>query len=397
MALMKRNYRWIFLILAAALLASILAGCGGRLPVSPEKPADTAATQTEESSPAAVETPDPAGNPATPGPSMPSSETTGANSLEDGFSILFLDVGQADAMLLTCGSHHMLVDGGNVADSSLVASVLLQREIDTLDYVVCTHAHEDHVGGLPGALSVAQAETILAPVATADNTPFTDFVRIAAEQGVAITVPQPDTTYALGEAQFQILGPRQDYDDTNNTSLVLLVTYGDTRFLLTGDMERDAEQDLLDAGCDLTADLLKVGHHGSDSSTSYAFLNAVMPQCAVIQVGADNDYGHPREEVLSRLRDAGTTVYRTDLQGDILAKSDGQVITVTPERNTDVQTNPTEPAQTDGAFAYIGNLRSLKFHLPTCGSLPAEKNRIYFAGRAEAVAAGYDPCVLCNP
>lgn len=315
---------------------------------------------------------------------------------EDGFSILFLDVGQADAMLVTCGEAHMLVDGGNAADSNLVASVLDQRGIETLDYVVCTHAHEDHAGGLSGALHTVRAGTILAPVTEADNRPFTNFAEAAAAQDAVITVPQPDETFALGGAQVQILGPRADYSETNNTSLVLMVTYGETRFLLTGDMEAKAERDLIEAGCDLDADLLKVGHHGSSSSTSYVFLNEVMPEYAVIQCGQDNDYGHPHEETLSRLRDADVKLYRNDLQGDILAVSDGVTVTVTTARNAGVETNPTAQDQETVDY-YIGNTRSQKFHRPTCGSLPAEQNQILFEDRAAAVAAGYAPCGQCKP
>ena len=394
--------RTVMLFLTAMLLLGLLAACGA----APSDMADTPGSEAppaEETDP--PEIPDPVEElPEAPEETVPPSEpedtaeaTVSTSSGEADFSILFLDVGQADSMLITCGDAHMLVDGGNVADSSLVASVLQARDIDYLDYVVCTHAHEDHVGGLPGALHVATAGTVLAPVAEADNDPFTDFAEAAAAQGVAITVPEPDATYALGSATVQVLGPRQDYDDPNDTSLVLMVTYGDTRFLLTGDMESGAEKDLLEAGCDLKADLLKVGHHGSSTSTSYVFLNAVMPQYAVIQVGQDNDYGHPSNEVLSRLRDADVTVYRTDLQGDILAVSDGETVTVTTARNESIQTNPTEQTDPDADYAYIGNTNSKKFHRPTCSTLPVEQNRIYFTDRASAISEGYDPCGNCNP
>lgn len=392
--------RAALLLLTALLLTGLLTACA-----SPVEQSDLVGTTTipveqqeEPEAPEAPAEPEEPTQPSVPEAAEPPEDDTAATvSGETDFSILFLDVGQADSMLITCGDAHMLVDGGNVADSSLVASVLQARDIDYLDYVVCTHAHEDHVGGLPGALSVATAGTILAPVIEADNKPFTDFAEAAAAQGVAITVPEPDTTYALGDASVQVLGPRQDYDDSNDTSLVLMVTYGETRFLLTGDMESGAEKDLLKAGCDLQADLLKVGHHGSSTSTSYVFLNAVMPQYAVIQVGKDNDYGHPSDDVLSRLRDADAAVYRTDLQGDILAVSDGETITVTTDRNESIQTNPTEQTDQDADYAYIGNTNSKKFHRPTCQSLPAEQNRIYFPDRATAVAEGYDPCGNCKP
>lgn len=387
---MNHRKRALALLLCALLLALLCAcapvadAAGTTAPV-PAGPDTAAESDIPDAAP--PEAGDDAGQPDAAAPEA-------GIDAEAAFSILFLDVGQADSMLVTCGDAHMLVDGGNVEDSSLVYSALTARGIDYLDYVVCTHAHEDHVGGLPGALQAARAGVALAPVTEADNGPFTDFAEAVAAQGLSITVPEPDETFALGDAQVQVLGPRQDYDDPNDTSLVLRITYGETSFLLTGDMESGAERDLVDAGCDLSADLLKVGHHGSSSSTSYVFLNAVMPQYAVIQVGAGNDYGHPTEEVLSRLRDAGVTVYRTDLQGDILAVSDGQAVTVTTDRNAGIQTNPTE---TEGAeeAGYIGNRNSHVFHRPTCSSLPAEQNRVFFADRAAATAAGYTPCSRC--
>lgn len=392
--------RAALLLLTALLLTGLLTACA-----SPVEQSDLVGTTTipveQQEEPEAPETPAEPEEPTQPSvpeaAEPPEDDTAATVSGETDFSILFLDVGQADSMLITCGDAHMLVDGGNVADSSLVASVLQARDIDYLDYVVCTHAHEDHVGGLPGALHVAEVGTVLAPVTEADNEPFTDFAEAAAAQGVSITVPQPDETYALGDATVQVLGPREEYDDPNDTSLVLLVTYGETRFLLTGDMESGAEKDLLEAGCDVQADLLKVGHHGSSTSTSYRFLDAVLPQYAVIQVGADNDYGHPSDEVLSRLRDADVTVYRTDLQGDILAVSDGKTVTVTTARNEAIQTNPTEKTPETADYAYIGNANSKKFHRLTCATLPQEQNRVYFTDRASAVAAGYDPCGNCNP
>lgn len=370
--------RWIACLLAALLLAGVLGGCTG-MPAFPAAGPPRIAAGEGTADSAAVPA---AGEPADLGTEAP-------------FSILFLDVGQADAMLVSCSGAHMLVDGGTSADSDVVSSVLRSRGIEVLDYVVCTHAHEDHAGGLAGALNTSKAEVILAPVTEAEQAGFSAFAACADRQGVPITVPEPDQTFRLGEAQVQVLGPRRAYEETNNTSLVLMVTYGETRFLLTGDMESRAEQDLVEAGCALQADLLKIGHHGSDTSTSYRFLNEVMPDYAVIQAGRDNDYGHPREEVLSRLRDAGAALYRTDLQGDILAESDGRAVTVTPARNAGIQTNPTELAE--GQTYYIGNLRTRKFHRPDCGSLPAERNRVWFYHRSGAVEAGYAPCGQCRP
>lgn len=243
---------------------------------------------------------------------------------ESELQILYMDVGQADSALLICDGQTMLIDGGNVGDGQKIYSVLQSYAIETLDYVVCTHAHEDHVGGLAAALTACNAGTVFSPVTDYDSKAFRNFAQRAGE----ITVPQAGDTFSFGSATVEILACDPYAEDANNTSIVLKVIYGETSFLFTGDAEYPVEQTLLDGGYDPSANVLKVGHHGSSSSTSYRFLNRVMPQYAIISVGDDNSYGHPHDEVLSRLRDADVTVYRTDLTGDILCVSDGKKVTI---------------------------------------------------------------------
>ena len=314
---------------------------------------------------------------------------------EGTLEVHYIDVGQADSALLLCGGESMLIDGGNLAASDLVVAYLADQGVEELDYVVCTHAHEDHVGGLAGALSQYPAGEVLSPVTEYDSQAFGNFLKYTQEQGLSLTVPEPGDTWTVGTAAVTVLGPVQDYDDTNNTSIVLRVDFGETSFLFTGDMERSAEEDLLESGAWLEADVLKVGHHGSDTSTSYPFLREVDPDYAVISVGENNDYGHPSEDTLSRLRDDDVTVYRTDLQGDVVCTSDGTSLTFTVERNDGIQTNPTEDESQPGT--YIGNLNSHVFHRPDCSGLPEEQNQVAFSSREEAVAAGYTPCGRCDP
>lgn len=316
-----------------------------------------------------------------------------AGPAEGTLEVHYIDVGQADSALLLCGGESMLIDGGNVADSDLVVAYLAEQGVEELDYVVCTHAHEDHVGGLAGALSQYPAGHVLAPVTEYDTKAFQNFLKYAGDQGVE--VPAPGDSWTVGSAAVTVLGPVQEYEETNDTSIVLRVDFGETSFLFTGDMERSAEADLLDAGAYLEADVLKVGHHGSDTSTSYPFLREVDPDYAVISVGEHNDYGHPSEEVLSRLRDDGAAVYRTDLQGHVVCTSDGASLHFAVERNENIQTNPTEHESQAGT--YIGNTNSGVFHRPDCSGLPAEQNRITFGSREEAVNAGYTPCGRCRP
>lgn len=320
------------------------------------------------------------------------------------FEIHFIDVGQGDAVLVLCDGNAMLIDGGESSESSKIYAYLQAHNIDFLDYIVATHAHSDHIGGLSGALNYASVGMALCPVTSYTSKAFNSFVKYLDAQGVSITVPTPGLSFSLGSASVQVLGPQKEYDNPNDTSIVMRIVYGNTSFLFTGDAERTAEADILEAGYDLSATVLKVGHHGSDTSTSYPFLREIMPEFAVIQVGTGNLYGHPAENTLSKLRDAGVKIYRNDLQGTIICTSDGEKVSFSTEKNASLQTNPTEitsvsSIETDipDAGEYIGNKNSKKFHLPTCKNLPAEKNRVYLESRNEALQKGYDPCGNCNP
>ena len=323
----------------------------------------------------------------------------------DGLTIQFIDVGQADCALLQCDGQSLLIDGGNRDDSQLVVSFLEQQGVQELDAVVCTHAHEDHVGGLPAVLAVYPAKVVYAPTKTYSSAVFDKFLYYTDQQGLEITIPAPGDQFSLGQATVTVLGPVKSYAETNNTSIVLRVDYGETSFLFTGDMETEAENDMLDywgGRMDWKSDVLKVGHHGSDTSSGYRFLNDVSPAYGVISVGKDNKYGHPQEPALSRLAQADVTVLRTDGLGTIQAVSDGKEITFTWENQSAIPENTlapaaTTPKTTEGlpSSPYIGNKKSQKFHLPTCNGLPAPENSVTFYSYQEAVDAGYTPCGRC--
>ena len=356
---------------AAAALVLSLAGCSG-LPSVPGGSADVV-----------------------PNPSA--SAAAAVDTVDAPLEVHFIDVGQALSVLVECDGQFMLYDGGNVDDGSLIVSYLQSQGVEQLEYVFCSHAHEDHVGGLAAALAYFPAYHVYSPVTDASTKCFQDFVKYTQQQGLQVEVPAVGTMWPLGGATVTMLGPVAQYSDTNDTSIVLRIDYGSTSFLLTGDMEKTAETDLVNSGANLRADVLQVGHHGSSTSTSYPFLNAVLPELGVISCGVNNKYGHPHEETLSILRDAGVDVYRTDLQGTITIGSDGQNYTVGTEHfAADSALNPTDPAASSTAQqAYIGNVNSKKFHLPTCPNLPAEKNQILFSSYEEAVEAGYTPCSSC--
>lgn len=250
----------------------------------------------------------------------------GQQTTED-LTIHFLDVGQADAAILQYGDEVMVIDGGNKADSSLVYAYLRDTlGIRHIDYMIATHPHEDHIGGLLGALNACTVGRVYSPVTTYNSNVFRSLKEYVQKQGLQLTVPRVGDTITFGDAQVQFLSPARTYDDTNNKSIVVRIVHGSNTFLFMGDAEWDAEHDMVNAGFDLSAKVLKVGHHGSDTSSSYVFLREVMPEYAIISCGKGNSYGHPSSEILGRLRDTGTTVYRTDLQGGIVCVSDGRTL-----------------------------------------------------------------------
>ncbi len=310
------------------------------------------------------------------------------------FSIRFINVGQGDAALVECDGHYMLIDGGNKGDSQKIYSILRDENVSTLDIVVASHAHEDHIGGLLGAFSYTTSALTLCPVTSYDSDAFRDFQTYADKCGGGITVPEVGDTYNLGHAAVEILGVNSTTDD-NDCSIVLMITYGSTRFLFTGDAERGAEQAILASGVDLSATVLKVGHHGGDTSTTYPFLREIMPQYAVVSVGTDNAYGHPTEDVLSRLRDAAVQVFRTDLQGDIFCSSDGEDVSFAVSCE-----EPTVPETETADCDYILNTNTKKFHIPSCNSVRQmkEKNKEAYTGSRDAlIGMGYAPCGNCKP
>ena len=357
-------------------------------------------------------------------------------------TVTWLDVGQGDAAVIQCSGQSMLIDGGKPEKSSYIYAWLQQHGLSYLDVIVATHVDADHIGGLAGALNYASVGTAYCPETTGTTETFQSFVKYLAQRGKQITVPTASESFALGGAQVQILGPLHRAEDSNDNSIVLKVSFGATSFLFTGDAERAEEQDLLNAGVNLQSTVLKVGHHGSDTSTSYPFLRAVAPQYAVISVGAGNSYGHPTEAVLSRLRDAGVTTFRTDMQGEITAVSDGQTINFSTAKNAAAETlanagagqnanqagggnSATQNAGSGSltaaaivsanagggnaggtagagstAGSYVLNTNSHKFHLPGCPSVDtiSPKNRKDVnESREQIISEGYAPCKRCNP
>lgn len=260
---------------------------------------------------------------------QPTTEPT-HSEVAPGLSVHFLDVQHADCILLACEGEYALVDAGYPESGDKIVTYLQEQGVTSLDLVVGTHPHGDHIGGLPQVLRTFPTETVWTSQLPYTNDYVRSFTNAVSAAGVELQQPRPGESFALGGATIDVIGPLNlYYEDANDLSLVLRVTYGDTRFLLTGDMEEVAERELVEAEVDLKADVLKVGHHGSSSSTSYRFLRAVAPTYGVISLAAANEYGHPHNAPMSRLMDADVTIFRTDHMYDIVAYSDGETVSFT--------------------------------------------------------------------
>ncbi len=261
--------------------------------------------------------------------------------------IHFIDVGQGDCSLILWEGASMLIDCGEKEYADDVLYYLKNHNVDRLDYVVTTHPHSDHMGGMSEIISAVDVGKVIAPKVSAEMTPTTKsyekFLLALQSKGLKLTAAKPGTVYELSgktaasvektAPEFEIIAPVDDYDDLNNYSVVLRLTYGSTAYLFTGDIEKKAEKDILGSGADLSADVLKMAHHGSSSSTSEKFFDAVSPRLCVIQCGAGNDYGHPHKETVELLADTKTEYYRTDVYGTVTVYSDGSEIFVRTDTN----------------------------------------------------------------
>ncbi len=250
------------------------------------------------------------------------------SALNGNLKVHFINVGQADSILIEQGSKYMLIDAGNNGDGKLVKNYLLNEGITKLDYVIGTHPHEDHIGGLDYVINDFKIGKIYLPKVTSTTKTFQDVVTAMKNKGMKATVPKPGETFNLGSAKCTILAPNgSGYEDLNNYSVVVKLEFGSNSFLFTGDAEEISEKEMLSKGFNVKADLLKVGHHGSRSSTSDEFLSKVNPKYAVISCEIGNDYGHPHKETMDKLKNKNIPVYRTDELGTIIATSDGKTIT----------------------------------------------------------------------
>lgn len=275
-------------------------------------------------------------------PFLPTWETLFDDAEEDdapargGLSADMLDVGNADAILLQNEGKTLLIDAGENGDGDRILAFLQEKGIERLDYVIATHADSDHIGGMRTVVEQIPIGKYIMAFMPKGSTPTTKtYLRLLQaldERQVPVVEAREEKAFSLGSVQVELIGPAADFTDNNNQSVVCRVTCGKRRLLFMGDAEEKAEKALTESGVDLKADVLKVGHHGSNTGTGEAFLRQVRPSFALISCGTGNAYGHPHADTLERLRAVGAQIYRTDLNGTVHLTCDGEHITVTCEK-----------------------------------------------------------------
>lgn len=351
-----------------------------------------------------------------------STNTKESSTASDIMEVHYINVDQGDATLIKCGNTSILIDAGDNNKGTALWQYLIKQNIKNLSALILTHPDSDHIGGADVIITKFNVEKVFMSPFTKDNRTYEDVINALKYKNIKWETPKTGSSYILGNISIDILGPVKTYSDPNNSSIALLITHGNNKFLFTGDALEEAESDIIKSKADISCTVYKAGHHGSRTSSSNKFLKAASPEYAVISCEEGNSYGHPHSEVLNRFRSMGVKVFRTDEQGTIVVESDGESLKFNvppseswkagePIGNTSSKTVKNELAggsitatattkAQSAAANYVLNKNTKKFHYPSCSSaddIKPKNRQDVNKSREEIIASGYVPCKRCNP
>ena len=312
----------------------------------------------------------------------------------------YINVGQGDSILIKVGDCDILIDAGPVASGSTVVNYLNSKGVDDIELMINTHPDADHCGGLTSVLNSFAVEQVWASSYTSTSQAYKNFKSAVSSEGLSMKTPTVGTIYTYEYLTITVLYAGAGASNSNDSSIVVMVQYGSLRFLFTGDISSTIEDKLVsNSNIDLSCDVLKVAHHGSKYSSSSSFLKAASAKYGVICVGT-NSYGHPTQSALNNLSSAGTTVYRTDKNGNVVFSTNGITLTIPGGSTVNSSSGSSSASSSNGtsssSITFIGNNESKVFHLPTCTNLPAVSKRNYLYNYWFIVnCIGYRPCQIC--
>ena len=241
----------------------------------------------------------------------------------------FIDVGQGDSILIQLpNQQNMLIDAGDNHTGQLVVDYLKEQGVSMIDYLIATHPHADHIGGMDNVIDQFEIGVIYMPRVAHTTKTYMELLEAIDEKNLRIRTAKAGVTITIDDVTVEILAPdsQLESDNLNDYSVVLKLIYGKTKFLLQGDAEKKSEEFILESGMDIKADVIKLGHHGSSTSSTPKYIEAVDPDYAIVMAGEGNKYGHPHKEVVALMNEKGITLYRTDRNGTIVVISDGNKV-----------------------------------------------------------------------
>lgn len=368
--------------------------------------------------PTVIVTQEPTPEPTVTVTQEPTPEPTQVTVVEEyDMTVHFLDVGQGLSIFVQSDGQNLIYDGGDRKTSSFVVSYLKQQNVTEIDYLISSHYDADHVAGLIGCLYAFDVQNVIGSNYVHDSDTYDSFMEAVAAEGLQVEYPSVGTSYTFGTGSFTILAPDGTREnESNDNSVAIQLKNGENSFIFTGDAEYSSEAKMAALDMELYADVLVPGHHGSATATSWDFLEACVPEYAVISCGAGNSYGHPHKDTLDKLEVMGVQLYRTDKQGTIVVESDGTDLRwntepcndFTPGEEQDAGTQPDrseveeaeeepepEPAPAETEQVWVSATGNKYHNKNNCGNMNPDKARQI--SREEAENRGMDPCKKCYP